>query len=60
MYRSIISGESGSLVRDNITTNYIIDENLVPNLKYYYTLKAVDRHGIEVLSTRQYSGAVGK
>ena len=60
LYRSIIPGEIGSLVRNNITTDYIIDENLVPNLRYYYTLKAVDRHGIEVLSTRQYSGAVRK
>ncbi|MFH1898349.1 MAG: PQQ-binding-like beta-propeller repeat protein [Candidatus Desantisbacteria bacterium] len=59
LYRSIIQGEIGSLVRDNITTDYIIDENLVANLMYYYTLKAVDRHGIEVLSTRQYSGATG-
>ncbi|MFH1860321.1 MAG: PQQ-binding-like beta-propeller repeat protein, partial [bacterium] len=60
LYRSIVQGEIGSLVKDNITTDYIIDENLVTNLMYYYTLNVVDTHGIEVLSRDQYSGAVMK
>ncbi len=60
MYRSIIQRETGSLIKNNITTDYIIDENLVANLMYYYTLSVVDKHGIEVLSQEQYSGAVSK
>ncbi|MFH1963372.1 MAG: PQQ-binding-like beta-propeller repeat protein [bacterium] len=60
LYRSIVQGETGSLVKDNITTDYVIDENLVPNLMYYYTINVVDVHGIEVVSREQYSGAVMK
>jgi outer membrane protein assembly factor BamB len=60
MYRSIIQGETGSLIKNNIITDYIIDENLVANLMYHYTLNVVDTHGVEVLSQNQYSGAVTK
>ncbi|MEK7813661.1 MAG: PQQ-binding-like beta-propeller repeat protein, partial [Candidatus Desantisbacteria bacterium] len=60
MYRSIVQGQIGSLIKDNITTDYIIDENLVANLMYFYTLNVVDKHGVEVLSKEQYSGAVAK
>ncbi|MDI6781084.1 MAG: PQQ-binding-like beta-propeller repeat protein [bacterium] len=60
MYRSIVHGEIGSLIKNNINTDDIIDENLVANLMYYYTLNVVDKHGVEVLSQEQYPGAVSK
>jgi titin len=56
VYRSIIPDEIGSLVMDDITESYVIDTNLVTNLTYYYTIRVVDKYGIEVPSDIQYTG----
>ncbi|MDI6839999.1 MAG: T9SS type A sorting domain-containing protein [bacterium] len=56
IYRSVVQGQLGSLVYDNVVGTTKTDIGLTIGTTYYYTLRAVDLSGNESKNTDQYSG----
>ncbi len=56
IYRSIVSGDLGTLIPDAQTGISFVDTGLTKNQTYYYTLRSVDSSGNESANSIQISG----
>jgi len=50
IYRSLTKKTLGSVLANNITTNFFVDNTVELGQKYYYTIRAVDIYGNETLN----------